>query len=205
MIDDSETNRRRRLGRLLHATADSPYLPMIAQEAGLDAALAKKILASTAQNLLPVEKPATAPVKPVAVGSLAPRKLVVNTDGASRGNPGPSGAGAYLTNPDGSVVGAHKKYLGHGTNNVAEYQAVILGLEAAAKAGATEVELRADSELVVRQLSGIYKIKDPTLGDLARIAKAKEKRFARVTYRHVPREQNVVADRLSNEAIDEHE
>lgn len=210
-MKDGEELRRRRLGSLLHATATSPYLPMIAREAGVDEALARKILQATAQSLDPrndhaVRAPEAVPaaVEPVGAFDAKPAtRMILNTDGASRGNPGPAGAGAFLAKPDGTLVGAYKKYLGQATNNVAEYQAVILGLEEAAKAGATEIELRADSELVVRQLTGVYKIKDPTLADLARIVKAKEKRFRRVLYRHVPREQNVIADRLSNEAIDE--
>lgn len=210
-MKDGEELRRKRLGSLLHATAASPYLPMIAREAGVDEALARKILQATAQSLDPRterQELASSPVQSVAEpgGAFETKpsaKMILNTDGASRGNPGPSGAGAFLAMPDGTLVGAYKKYLGQATNNVAEYQAVILGLDEAAKAGATEIELRADSELVVRQLTGVYKIKDPTLADLARIVKAKEKRFRRVLYRHVPREQNVIADRLSNEAIDE--
>lgn len=210
-MKEGEALRRKRLGSLMHATATSPYLSMIAREAGVDEALARKILHATAQSLDPRETQSERPPssklpEPKPADAIAPVsgvKMVLNTDGASRGNPGPAGAGAFLALPDGTLVGAYKKFLGTATNNVAEYQAVILGLEEAAKAGASELELRADSELVVRQLTGVYKIKDPTLADLARIVKAKEKRFKRVLYRHVRREQNVIADRLSNEAIDE--
>jgi ribonuclease HI len=128
--------------------------------------------------------------------------MILNIDGGSRGNPGPAGAGALLTRPDGQVVGAFKKYLGEATNNVAEYSALILGLDEAATAGAADLEVRSDSELLVRQMTGVYKIKHPEMQRLAEIVRHKERSFRRVQYRHVPREQNVVADRLANEAMD---
>ncbi|MBZ0271163.1 ribonuclease HI family protein, partial [bacterium] len=142
------------------------------------------------------------PAAPSREAAKYPR-VILNSDGAARGNPGPAGAGAYVSTPDGEAVAVVKKYLGEATNNVAEYSALILGLEAAAKAGAGEVEVRADSELMIRQLTGVYKVKHPDMKQLYEIVRARERSFRRVTYRHVPREQNVIADRLSNEAIDE--
>jgi len=129
--------------------------------------------------------------------------MILNTDGASRGNPGPGGAGAYLMLPDGTIKGAFKKSLGRVTCNVAEYSALVLGLGEAQKAGASEVEVRSDSELLVRQLTGVYKIKNPDLRQLAQAVRMMERGFKRVLYCHVPREKNVIADRLANEAIDE--
>ncbi|MCB9477992.1 MAG: reverse transcriptase-like protein [Deltaproteobacteria bacterium] len=130
-------------------------------------------------------------------------KVVINTDGASRGNPGLAGLGVYMSKEDGTPIGGFKKFIGEATNNVAEYRALILGLDEAANAGARQVEVRADSELMIKQLTGVYKIKNADMQTLAQIVREKEKRFARVTYKHVPRAQNSVADKLANEAIDE--
>ncbi|MCZ7587124.1 MAG: ribonuclease HI family protein [Deltaproteobacteria bacterium] len=163
----------------------------------------RKMLHHAAGRFAPEEMGPAAAGKRVDDPVGAAGKMLLNTDGASRGNPGPAGAGAFLTKADGTVVGAYKKFLGETTNNYAEYSALILGLESAAAAGATEVEVRADSELMVRQLTGVYKVKHPDIRQLVEIVRDKERRFRRVTYRHIPREQNVVADRLSNEAIDE--
>ncbi|MBI5546965.1 MAG: ribonuclease HI family protein [Deltaproteobacteria bacterium] len=131
------------------------------------------------------------------------KRLLLFSDGAARGNPGPAGAGAVLTREDGTVVAKCGKYLGVQTNNVAEYTAVIIGLETALRLGANEVEVVADSELMVRQLTGAYRVKNAGLKPL--YAKAKELlgRFLAAQVRHIPREQNKLADEMSNRAIDE--
>ncbi|HEY3449520.1 MAG TPA: ribonuclease HI family protein [Myxococcales bacterium] len=138
-----------------------------------------------------------------AEGASGRKKLLVYSDGAARGNPGPAGAGAVLTRPDGTLVSKAGKFLGTATNNVAEYTALLLGLETALRLGAEEVEVVADSELLVRQLNGVYKVKNAGLKPLFEQAKAMLGRFAKWTARHVPREQNKLADEMSNRAIDE--
>ncbi len=194
-------NQRKQLGLLLQAVSRSPYLSDIARDAGLAPVTAKTLLAATA-DLLPAEAAEKEREEAVAPPVLTDT-LILNTDGASRGNPGPGGAGAFLSMPDGTMIGAYKKYLGRVTNNEAEYQALLLGLAEAQKAGAQDLEVRMDSELIVRQLTGVYKIKHPEMKKLSDIVRLKEREFKRVRYRHVPREQNTIADRLSNEAIDD--
>jgi ribonuclease HI len=128
--------------------------------------------------------------------------LVVHCDGAARGNPGPAGAGAYLTTPDGEVVAEVAEGLGETTNNVAEYTAAILGLERAAALGAREVLLRSDSQLLVNQLTGRYRVKTAHLQPLHRRVRELAAGFDRVRFEHVPRERNVDADRLANAGVD---
>lgn len=128
---------------------------------------------------------------------------IVYTDGACRGNPGLSSAGIYVVSPDGKEY-RHKKFLGHQTNNFAEYQAMILALKGLIKANAKQVILRADSQLMIRQMLGEYKVKHPAIKILFDEAKALQKEFASIKFEHVRREDNQEADRLANEAIDEH-
>lgn len=131
-------------------------------------------------------------------------KLVGYFDGASRGNPGKSGAGAVLYDYNGVERWRCAEYLGIGTNNEAEYNAVIRLIKAANSIGADELKVCGDSNLVVNQMSGAWKIKEPRLRVLASQAK-KEAGSMKITYVWVPREKNNVADSLSNEAIDKHE
>jgi probable phosphoglycerate mutase len=129
-------------------------------------------------------------------------RLVVNCDGASRGNPGPAGAGAVLATPDGEIVAEIAEGLGETTNNVAEYTAVIHGLQRAKELGATDVLLRSDSLLLVNQLTGRYRVKTPHLVPLARRARELAAGFDRVRFEHVRREFNAEADRLANLGVD---
>jgi probable phosphoglycerate mutase len=129
-------------------------------------------------------------------------RVVVNCDGAARGNPGPAGAGAIVVSEEGDVLAEVAEGLGETTNNVAEYTAAIRGLEAADRVGAREVLLRSDSLLLVRQLTGHYRVKSAHLQPLHRQVKQLATRFDRVTYEHVPRERNVEADRLANLGVD---
>jgi len=124
------------------------------------------------------------------------------TDGAARGNPGPAGAGAVIISPEGHVVAKLGKYLGETTNNVAEYTGLILGLKRAKAMGLRELEVLADSELLVKQLSGEYKVKADHLQPLHDEAKALLKAFDVIDVRHIPREENEAADEMSNKAID---
>lgn len=156
---------------------------------------------------VPRPSPASAPTVETlseAVTDAEGRKFLrVFSDGAARGNPGPAGAGAVLTKEDGTVVAKCGKYLGAQTNNVAEYSALVIGLETALRLGANEVEVVADSELLVRQLQGAYKVKSPGLKPLFEKATRLLERFRKHTARHVPRAQNKLADEMSNRAIDE--
>ena len=130
-------------------------------------------------------------------------RLLIHTDGAARGNPGPAGAGAILRDAsDGTVLAEIAEGLGHATNNVAEWTAVRLALEEARRLGATHVDLRLDSELVARQISGVYRVKHPDLKPIHAAAMKLLRSFEGYTVGHVPRALNKDADRLSNVAID---
>lgn len=129
-------------------------------------------------------------------------KLVVNVDGGARGNPGPAAIGAVVQAPGGEVLEERGERIGAATNNVAEYRALLLGIERAAELGASELELVGDSELVVRQVKGEYKVKDAALRELHAEVKRALRRFDEWSIRHVRREQNAAADRLVNEALD---
>jgi ribonuclease HI len=123
------------------------------------------------------------------------------TDGASRGNPGPAGIGVVLKTPAGDILATEARFLGSTTNNVAEYRALLLGLETALERGVRHLEVRADSELLIRQLLGRYRVRNEGLKPLHQQATALLKRFEKVALRHVRREQNAEADRLANEGI----
>jgi probable phosphoglycerate mutase len=129
--------------------------------------------------------------------------LIVSTDGAARGNPGPAGIGVSITAPDGEIVAEIARGLGVATNNVAEYTAAIEGLRRAAELGATDVVLRSDSRLLIEQLEGRFRVKNPTLQRLHADARSLAKAFERVRYEHVPRARNREADRLANAGVDE--
>ncbi|MEO5985695.1 MAG: ribonuclease HI family protein [Candidatus Limnocylindria bacterium] len=129
-------------------------------------------------------------------------RLLIYTDGAARGNPGPAGAGAILRDAEGRTVAEIAEPLGHATNNVAEWSAVHLALEEARRLGATHVDMRMDSELVARQISGIYRVKHPDLKPIHAAVMKLLRGFEGYTIGHVPRELNKDADRLSNVAID---
>jgi len=131
------------------------------------------------------------------------RKVFVFSDGAARGNPGPAGAGAVIKDADGKVIAELKQALGKTTNNVAEYKGLLLGLQEAKKRGVREVEVRADSELMIRQLNGKYAVRNEGLKPLHNEAMALLNSFAKWNAEHVPREENAEADAMSNRAIDE--
>jgi len=130
-------------------------------------------------------------------------KAVLHADGGARGNPGPAGIGVVLKDESGEVVGEIADGIGHATNNVAEYKALIAGLELALVAGVTDLDIFLDSELVVSQLKGDWKIKKDTLRSLAIDARRLMGRFERFTINHVPREQNSDADKLANQGMDQ--
>jgi len=128
-------------------------------------------------------------------------KAKLHTDGGARGNPGPAGIGVVLEFSDNKKL--FKKYIGEGTNNQAEYQALILGLEEAKKVGAEEVDCYLDSELVVKQLNREYKVKNEGLAPLFIKVYNLTQQFKKVKFIHVFREDNIEADKLVNEAMDQ--
>jgi ribonuclease HI len=128
--------------------------------------------------------------------------LVAHSDGGARGNPGPSGYGVVIKDESGRKVAALSEYLGHQTNNFAEYQGLIAALEYALKHGPKALKLISDSELLVRQIKGIYKVKNATLQDLHARAKELIKQLDWFSIGHALREHNQEADRLANEAMD---
>jgi len=137
-----------------------------------------------------------------------PEKIIIYTDGGARGNPGPAGIGAVITDADGKMLKEISKYIGEQTNNFAEYEALIVALEESKKMfgealRAMQVEVMMDSELVVRQCEGRYKVKEPTLKvQFARVAKLRLEDAPNTIFTHVRREKNAHADELVNKAID---
>ncbi len=129
-------------------------------------------------------------------------KVIVHVDGGARGNPGPAAAASVISANDGEVLDEHAQLLGTATNNVAEYRALLLGLERARALGAHEVEVVGDSELIAKQLQGSYKVKNDALRALHARASAALREFDRWSVRTVPRERNARADALVNAALD---
>jgi ribonuclease HI len=129
-------------------------------------------------------------------------ELTIHADGAARGNPGPAGAGAVLTDMQGKIVKEVCRYLGETTNNQAEYQALIIGLKEAKDLGALRVSIFADSELMVRQIKGEYKVKNGGLKPLFQEVMGMLRHFGGYHIEHIPREKNKRADQLANLAID---
>ena len=129
-------------------------------------------------------------------------RVTLFTDGGARGNPGPAAYGYVLEGEDGSVLAAHGERIGVATNNVAEYRALIAGLEKALELGLGEVGVVSDSELLVKQMTGEYRVKNEALKKLHDEASRVARRIGEVSYRAVRREHNELADRLVNEALD---
>lgn len=130
------------------------------------------------------------------------KHITIYCDGAARGNPGPAGAGAVLLTEDGSVLSELSKYLGETTNNQAEYQALLMALSEAKKLGAERINIFSDSELMVKQLKGEYRVKNEGLKPLFKNAVEKLKSFVEHKINYLPREKNAHADSLANRAID---
>jgi ribonuclease HI len=129
-------------------------------------------------------------------------KVIVHVDGGARGNPGPAAAACVISSPDGEVLAEHAELLGRATNNVAEYRAVLLGLARSRELGADEVEVIGDSELVAKQIQGLYKVKHEAMRPLYLDAMKALREFAGWSIRTVPRAENARADALVNQALD---
>ena len=129
-------------------------------------------------------------------------KVVLHVDGGARGNPGPAAIGVVISDPDGTVIDELAERIGPTTNNVAEYRAVLRGLERARELGATELQIIGDSELIARQLSGVYRVKHPAMKPLYEQARVALARFEQWRIETVPRAENARADALVNAALD---
>lgn len=206
---------------LLLAIAEHETLEATCAALGIERDAARSLLRGASASLKATRPPAARPPQPPAApvrgaapaapaapgGASAPHahhaRLTVFSDGASRGNPGPAGAGAVLLDPAGRTVERLGRFLGRATNNVAEYEGVLLGLRRARELGARAVDVRADSELLIRQLQGRYKVKNAALQELHAQAARLLGEFDEVKLTHVRRELNAAADEMSNRAIDE--
>ena len=133
---------------------------------------------------------------------MSTKSAIVFADGGSRGNPGPSGAGALVKETDGDILAEVTRFLGTNTNNYAEYTSLIIGLEKALELGVNEVEVRMDSELIVKQMLGQYRVKNQNLKPLYETAKGLAGRFSQFRIIHIERALNTEADRLANQAMD---
>ena len=129
-------------------------------------------------------------------------KVIVNVDGGSRGNPGPAGIAAVATDPSGEILAERAETIGKATNNVAEYRALLLGIELARELGADEVDFVGDSKLIVEQVKGNWKVKQDHLRPLHTKAKDALRKLPKWSIRHVKRDENTRADELLNEALD---
>jgi ribonuclease HI len=165
--------------------------------------LTRERLARLIERVAEIIAPGNSRASALTDAAQAPSKVRVYSDGAARGNPGPSGAGAVLVDSSGNVVDRLGKYLGIQTNNYAEYMGLLLGLKRARELGIREVEVFADSELMIRQLGGRYQVRSPSLRPLYEQALRLLNDFSRVKLVHVPRKMNAAADEMSNRAIDE--
>jgi ribonuclease HI len=186
-----------------------PELTREAVQAALERAAAALEMRELRAPALPANGPSdsgffsSAQLPSSGPGVSAGNRIRVYSDGAARGNPGLAGAGAVLVEPSGRVVERLGKFLGVQTNNYAEYMGLLLGLKRAKDLGVQEVEVFADSELMIRQLNGTYQVKSPSLRPLYEEVLELLNQFGRFKLVHVPREMNAMADEMSNRAIDE--
>lgn len=168
---------------------------------------AERVREALASVLRILPKPARAAASaPLFTGQHAlphKRSLHLYTDGASRGNPGEAGAGIVILDRQGGEIIAQGRYLGTCTNNVAEYKALIMGLLQAAQLGGDRIEIFLDSQLIVRQIQGLYKVKSTDLQPLFARAKELLATFDNYEIKHIPREENKRADQLANQGIDD--
>ena len=180
---------------------------------GMSPAQVRKILTEAGKILAPPKDKPTSPRSQAILwqskeqtwkGRLAGQTLQLYSDGASRGNPGEAGAGIAILDEQGNELVGTGKYLGQCTNNEAEYRALLFGLTKCAEFGAGRIMVNLDSELIVKQIHGQYKVKHPNLKPLYQETMKKFTRFASVRVAHVRREKNSRADELANRAIDEH-
>ncbi len=201
------------LATLLHFIADHESLALTAEEFGqLTEGRLRELLHAAAERVEPraLRKGESAlPTSSDILGkgsrrrtAASSRRAMVFSDGASRGNPGPAAAGWVIRSPAGEVIAEGGAFLGRRTNNEAEYEAVIRALAAALELGVEEVALRADSELLIKQINGEYQVRNERIAVLHRAARELLQRFRRFEAKHVRREENQAADAMANEALD---
>jgi ribonuclease HI len=187
---------------MLDSRGKAEILQAIAAREELEELERAVLLEAAARYLTDAAAEATADRPRTRVAASGKLEAVLFSDGASRGNPGPAGIGAVLEAPDGGRLAEIAEYIGHATNNVAEYRALIAGLERALAMGVGSLEVRADSELMIKQLRGDYQVKNARLLPLFRDARRLLGSFERVELKHVRREFNKRADELANLGID---
>jgi ribonuclease HI len=175
--------------------------PKYLQEVLLRLAERMKEEPSPSSSSLPPEEAGPSPAEPARKKEFP--EVFIHADGASRGNPGEAGAGAVISDSQGRTLKELKIYLGMASNNVAEYRAALHALERALELGARSVTLLLDSELVVRQLRGEYRVREPHLKTLHQKAQEVLNRFSGYSILYIPREENRRADQLANDAIDQ--
>ncbi len=205
--------KKKSLKRLLELLAGGLPLDNAWEQAGYHARAEAEEALQEMAAILGVEidsaKPHPEPVsagtaaKTVDITGMTISELIVHADGASRGNPGPASAAVVAYDTEGTELTSRAKRLGKATNNVAEYSACILALELASDFGAPNVTVRMDSELVVKQMKGEYKIKNENLAVLAEKVRELAAGFEKCVWEHVPRARNAAADKLANEVLDE--
>ncbi len=178
----------------------SRFLEVLSETLDLDKTIEKLNMTREAARAVLIDAAGSRAKARPDLGNEGPVNIYV--DGASRGNPGSAGAGAIIKAKDGRVIKRLKKYLGVVTNNAAEYKALVMALKAARSLGLKQIKLHADSELVVKQIKGVYRVKSEELRPFYTEAMALIDGFNRFEITHVPREKNSEADRLANEAID---
>jgi ribonuclease HI len=203
--------KKKSLKRLLELLSEGLPLENVWEQAGfLSLSEAREALREIAavigqEGEPPIQEPVSAgtAAHTVDITGMTISELIVNADGASRGNPGPSAAAVVAYDSEGNELTSRAKTLGETTNNVAEYGACILALELASDFGVPRVRIRMDSELVVKQMNGEYRVKHENLKPLAEKVRELAAGFESVAWEHVPRESNKAADKLANETLDE--
>jgi ribonuclease HI len=194
----------KKLARFIELWRSGATLEEAAKRAGVPLETARGFIDSIKGSLEEEASGASRPARPARPKRRKKTGLRLSAvcDGASRGNPGAAACAVIIYDADGDELLRRARVLGNTTNNVAEYQGVLLALELATELGAAELELRLDSELVVRQLNGEYKVKNAGLKPHFRQVQDRLSRFARVDIEHVPRSETKAADQLANDALD---
>ena len=196
-VKNIQFNRQSIVASLAEKLSDTIFEELFS---GIPPAAVRDVLLGKKKVATPTPKQGDLFNKPVAITGLSCKLF---TDGASRGNPGEAGAGSVLFDDDNQEIAARSQYLGQCTNNVAEYKALILGLNSAIELGCGQLAIFLDSQLIVRQIQGRYKVKNATLKPLFNEVKALLANIDNWNVDHVPREQNKRADELANRGIDD--